>query len=115
MPTYAVTVLWGSATRIGIEAVPYLAPLLFQVGFGLSPFRSGLLLLATATGNLGMKLFTTPILRRFGFRAVATGLRAAREAPSAAARAEGAQACRARVFLKTAKTAYYAVFLLRIL
>ncbi|MGP8097350.1 MAG: MFS transporter [Steroidobacteraceae bacterium] len=72
VPTYAVTVLWGSATRIGIEAVPYLAPLLFQVGFGLSPFRSGLLLLATATGNLGMKLFTTPILRRFGFRAVAT-------------------------------------------
>jgi len=43
-----------------------------RMGFGLSPFRSGLLLLATATGNLGMKLFATPILRRFGFRAVAT-------------------------------------------
>ena len=71
LPTFAVTVLWGSATRIGIEAVPYLSPLLFQIGFGLSPFQSGLLLLATATGNLGMKIFTTPILRRFGFRAVA--------------------------------------------
>jgi EmrB/QacA subfamily drug resistance transporter len=71
VPTFAVTVYWGSATRIGIEAVPYLSPLLFQIGFGLSPFHSGLLLLATASGNLGMKLFTTQILRRFGFRTVA--------------------------------------------
>ena len=70
VPTYAVTVLWGSATRIGVEAVPYLSPLLFQLGFGLSAFHSGLLLLATAIGNIGMKFFTTPILTRFGFRAV---------------------------------------------
>ena len=69
--TYAVTVLWGSATRIGIETVPYLMPLLLQIGFGLSAFHSGLLLLASASGNLGMKLFTTPILRRFGFRPIA--------------------------------------------
>jgi EmrB/QacA subfamily drug resistance transporter len=71
VPTYGVTVLWGSATRIGIDAVPYLCPLLLQVGFGLSAFHAGLLLIATATGNLGMKLFTTPILKRFGFRSVA--------------------------------------------
>ncbi len=70
--TFGVTVLWGAASRIGIEAVPYLSPLLFQVGFGLSAFHSGLLLLATATGNLGMKAFTTAILKRFGFRRVAT-------------------------------------------
>jgi EmrB/QacA subfamily drug resistance transporter len=72
VPTYAVTVLWGSASRIGIEVVPYLTPLLFQIGFGLSAFHSGLMLLATAIGNIGMKFFTTPILRRFGFRAVAS-------------------------------------------
>jgi EmrB/QacA subfamily drug resistance transporter len=71
VPTFAVTVLWGSATRISVEAVPYLLPLLFQLGFGLSAFHSGLLLLATAIGNLGMKFFTTRILRRFGFRTVA--------------------------------------------
>jgi hypothetical protein len=71
VPTFAVTVLWGTATRIGIEAVPYLSPLLFQLGFGLSPFHAGLLLLATAIGNLGMKLFTTRILRTLGFRSVA--------------------------------------------
>jgi EmrB/QacA subfamily drug resistance transporter len=69
--TYSVTVLWGAVTRVGIETVPYLMPLLLQIGFGLTAFHSGLLLLATATGNLGMKLFTTPIMRRFGFRPVA--------------------------------------------
>ena len=71
VPTFGATVVWGSATRIGIEAVPYLSALLFQVGFGLSAFHSGLLLLASATGNMGMKIFTTPILKRFGFRDVA--------------------------------------------
>jgi EmrB/QacA subfamily drug resistance transporter len=69
--TFAVTVLWGSATRIGIEAVPYLLPLLFQIGFGVSPFHSGLLLLAAAVGNLSMKSFTTRILKHSGFRTVA--------------------------------------------
>jgi EmrB/QacA subfamily drug resistance transporter len=70
IPTFSVTVVTGSLTRIGIGAVPYLMPLLFQIGFGLSAFKSGLLLLASALGNLGMKALTTRILRRFGFRIV---------------------------------------------
>ncbi|WP_118182776.1 MFS transporter [Paraburkholderia phosphatilytica] len=70
IPTYSVTIVTGSLTRIGIGAVPYLMPLLFQIGFGMSAFRSGLLLLASALGNLGMKALTTRILRRFGFRRV---------------------------------------------
>jgi EmrB/QacA subfamily drug resistance transporter len=70
IPTFSVTVITGSFTRIGIGAVPYLMPLLFQVGFGLSAFKSGLLLLASALGNLGMKALTTRILQRFGFRMV---------------------------------------------
>ncbi|MBV8621380.1 MAG: MFS transporter [Curvibacter sp.] len=70
IPTFSVTVLTGSATRVGIGAVPYLMPLLFQVGFGLSAFHSGLLLLVSALGNLGMKALTTRILRRFGFKQV---------------------------------------------
>ncbi|TDV34146.1 EmrB/QacA subfamily drug resistance transporter [Paraburkholderia caballeronis] len=70
IPTFSVTVVTGSVTRIGMGAVPYLMPLLFQVGFGLSAFKSGLLLLASAVGNLGMKALTTRILQRWGFRAV---------------------------------------------
>ncbi|WP_144109235.1 MFS transporter [Paraburkholderia sp. BCC1886] len=70
IPTFSVTVVTGSFTRIGIGAVPYLMPLLFQLGFGLSAFKSGLLLLASAVGNLGMKALTTRILQRYGFRMV---------------------------------------------
>jgi len=70
IPTFSVTVVTGSITRIGIGAVPYLMPLLFQIGFGLSAFKSGLLLLASALGNLSMKALTTRILQRFGFRLV---------------------------------------------
>jgi EmrB/QacA subfamily drug resistance transporter len=68
IPTFSVTVITGSWTRIGIGTVPYLMPLLFQIGFGLSAFQSGLLLLSSAAGNLGMKALTTPVLKRFGFR-----------------------------------------------
>ncbi|SOE89382.1 drug resistance transporter, EmrB/QacA subfamily [Caballeronia arationis] len=70
IPTFSVTVITGTFTRIGIGAVPYLMPLLFQIGFGLSAFHSGLLLLASALGNLGMKALTTAILKRHGFRNV---------------------------------------------
>jgi EmrB/QacA subfamily drug resistance transporter len=69
IPSYAVTIWGGSLFRVAIAAVPFLLPLLFQVGFGLDPFHSGLLVLAVFAGNLVMKPMTTPILRRFPFRA----------------------------------------------
>ena len=68
--TFAVSTWGGSIFRIAINASPFLLPLMFQVSFGLSPFQSGLLVLAMFAGNLGMKSVTTPILRRFGFRRV---------------------------------------------
>jgi len=68
--TFAVTIWGGSLFRIAINASPFLLPLMFQVPFGLSPFQSGLLVLAMFAGNLSMKAVTTPILRRFGFRRV---------------------------------------------
>ncbi|MDE1181856.1 DHA2 family efflux MFS transporter permease subunit [Paraburkholderia sp.] len=68
--TFAVAIGGGSLFRISISAVPFLLPLMFQVGFGMNPFQSGLLTLAVFAGNLSMKLVTTPIVRRFGFRTV---------------------------------------------
>ncbi|BCH09054.1 hypothetical protein MesoLj131c_33120 [Mesorhizobium sp. 131-3-5] len=53
-----------------VHATPFLLPLLFQLGFGLSPVDAGLMILAYFLGNLGMKTVTTPTLRRFGFRSV---------------------------------------------
>jgi EmrB/QacA subfamily drug resistance transporter len=71
--TFAVTIWGGSLFRVAISVIPFLLPLLFQIGFGLSAFRSGLLVLAVFAGNLGMKTVTTPVIRRFGFRKVLIG------------------------------------------
>jgi EmrB/QacA subfamily drug resistance transporter len=69
-PTYSIPLLAGSLTIVAIGAAPFLLPLMFQVGFGMSPFESGLLVLVYAAGNLLMKTMTTRTLKRFGFRAV---------------------------------------------
>ena len=66
--TFAITIWGGSLFRVAISVAPFLLPLMFQVGFGLSAFQSGVLLLGLFAGNLGMKTVTTPVLRRFGFR-----------------------------------------------
>jgi EmrB/QacA subfamily drug resistance transporter len=70
--TFAITLQGGSLFRIAISVSPFLLPLMFQVGFGLNAFQSGLLMLGLFTGNLLMKSVVTPILRRFGFRRVLT-------------------------------------------
>jgi EmrB/QacA subfamily drug resistance transporter len=68
--TFAIVIWGGSLFRIAISVSPFLLPLMFQVPFGMSAFHSGLLVLAMFAGNLSMKSVTTPVLRRFGFRAV---------------------------------------------
>ncbi|WP_181996368.1 MFS transporter [Klebsiella pneumoniae] len=68
VPTFRVTMYGGSLFRASISAVPFLLPLLFQVGFGMDPFHSGLLVLAVFVGNLTIKPATTPFIRWLGFR-----------------------------------------------
>jgi len=70
VPTFAVVAGGGSLLRITIGALPFLLPLLFQLAFHLDPLTSGTLLLFLFAGNLAMKIFTSRILRRFGFRSV---------------------------------------------
>jgi MFS family permease len=60
----------GTISRAAISATPFLLPLMFQVGYGLSPVQSGLLLLIYMAANLLMKTITNPILTRFGIKAV---------------------------------------------
>jgi EmrB/QacA subfamily drug resistance transporter len=66
--TFAVTIWGGTLFRASIGAVPFLLPLLFQIGFGLDAFTSGLLVLSVFAGNIVMKIFTTRVLKHFGFR-----------------------------------------------
>jgi EmrB/QacA subfamily drug resistance transporter len=70
IPTFATSVVAGSLFRIGIGAMPFLLPLMLQLGFGLSPLRSGLITFVSAAGALTVKPIAKPMLRRFGFRAL---------------------------------------------
>jgi EmrB/QacA subfamily drug resistance transporter len=71
IPTFAAaTFAGGSFFRVAVQTAPFMLPLLFQIGMGKSAFSSGLLMLAYAAGNLGMKSVTTPLLQRFGFRRI---------------------------------------------
>ncbi len=63
-------ILGGALFRIGVGAVPFLLPLMFQVVFGLTPFQSGLLTFASAFGAIAMKFIATTALRLGGFRVV---------------------------------------------
>ncbi len=72
-PTFRTTMLTGTAMRTLIGTMPFLLPLLFQLGYGMAPVRAGLLVLVLFAGNLGIKPLTTGILRRFGFRTVLVG------------------------------------------
>ena len=58
----------GFIFRLGLGALPFLLPLMLQIGFGMTPFQSGMITFATALGAMGMKWATANILRRFGFR-----------------------------------------------
>jgi MFS family permease len=66
--TFAVTIWGGSLFRMAVQSIPFLTPLMFQIGFGMNAFDSGLMVLAIFTGNVAMKPLTTPALRRYGFR-----------------------------------------------
>jgi hypothetical protein len=68
--TFRAGVLGGFLFRIGIGAIPFLLPLMMQLGFGLSPFQSGMLTCATAIGALGMKGAAARILKTWGFPSV---------------------------------------------
>ncbi|KQP96537.1 MFS transporter [Methylobacterium sp. Leaf117] len=69
-PTFRAAVTGGSLFRIGTGAIPFLLPLMLQIGFGLDPLRSGLITFAAAAGALLIKLIGPRILRTYGFRRV---------------------------------------------
>ncbi len=68
IPTFLVSVLAGTLFRVGVGAVPFLLPLMFQVGFGKSAAQSGLITFTSSAGAIIMKPAAMTALRRFGFR-----------------------------------------------
>ena len=68
--TFRIAVAGGFVTRIGVGGIPFLLPLLYQLGLGLAAWQSGLLMMPTAAAAIAMKFVTRPILARLGYRAV---------------------------------------------
>ena len=73
LPTFRIAVMAGSLFRMSVGALPFLLPLMFQLGFGMTAFDSGLLTFSSGMGAMAMKFAAQPLLRRFGFRGVLMG------------------------------------------
>ncbi|QYM80435.1 DHA2 family efflux MFS transporter permease subunit [Horticoccus luteus] len=68
--TFRVSVLGGFVTRLGFGGMPFLLPLLYQLGLGYAPWQAGLLTVPQALAAMAMKIISRPVLRRFGHRTV---------------------------------------------
>jgi EmrB/QacA subfamily drug resistance transporter len=68
--SFALSLWAGSFSRITGGALPFLLPMMMQLGFGMSATRSGLITFASAAGAMLMKAAGVPLLRRYGFRNV---------------------------------------------
>jgi MFS family permease len=68
--TFATAVTGSFFTRLGIGGVPFLLPLLYQVGLGYTPIQSGLLIMPQAIAAMCIKILLQGILTRIGYRGV---------------------------------------------
>ena len=73
LPTFRIAAMGGLVFRIAVGSLPFLLPLMLQLGFGMTPFQSGSLTFVSGAGAMVMKFAAQPLLRRFGFRGVLMG------------------------------------------
>jgi EmrB/QacA subfamily drug resistance transporter len=70
IPTFRLSVVGGGFSRISAGALPFLLPMMLQLGFGMSAVQSGMITFASSAGSMAMKLVAKPVLHRYGFRNV---------------------------------------------
>jgi EmrB/QacA subfamily drug resistance transporter len=68
--TFRISVAGGFLTRVGMGGMPFLLPLLYQLGLGLPAWQSGLLMMPSAIGAISSKFLNAWVLRKLGFRRV---------------------------------------------
>jgi len=71
--TFAAAVSGSFVTRLGIGGVPFLLPLLYQIGLGLTPVQSGLLIMPQAVAAICSKFLLPAMLGRLGYRTLLVG------------------------------------------
>lgn len=72
--TFSVGIAGNLASRLGTGCVPFLMPLMLQVGFGYSALIAGCMMAPTALGSLVAKSTVTQILRWCGYRKTLVGV-----------------------------------------
>lgn len=68
--TFRASVAGGFVTRLGIGGMPFLLPLLYQIGLGYPAWEAGLLTMPQAAAAMGMKVMSKPLLARYGHRTI---------------------------------------------
>ena len=68
--TFRASVSGSFFTRLGIGGIPFIMPLLYQVGLGFTPIQSGLLMMPQAIAAMSLKMTMPKILARLGYRTV---------------------------------------------
>jgi len=66
--TFLIGTAAGGLSRIGIASVPFMLPLMLQIGFGLSPMQSGGITFISSVGTIFIRPMSATLLRTFGFR-----------------------------------------------
>ncbi len=70
LKTFKISVVGNLLSRVGFGGIPFLVPLLLQIGLGYSAQISGILLSPVALGVLLAKPFALPVLRKWGYKRV---------------------------------------------
>jgi len=71
--TLQVSVIAGGVSRLGIGGMPFLLPLLYQIGLGFTPWEAGLLMMPNAAAAILMKISSGRVLARLGHRTTLIG------------------------------------------
>ena len=72
--TFSIGIIGNLASRLGTGCVPFLMPLMLQVGFGYSALIAGCMMAPTAIGSLLAKSTVTQVLRKLGYRKTLVGV-----------------------------------------
>lgn len=72
--TFSIGIIGSIASRLGISSIPFLMPLMLQIGFGHSAFSAGLMMAPFALGSIFAKSFVVKLLRHLGYRTTLMGI-----------------------------------------
>lgn len=68
--SYRIGILGNLFARVGSGSMPFLIPLLLQVGLGMSPMNAGLMMVPVALAGMAAKRAAVKLVGRFGYRRI---------------------------------------------